>query len=73
MAGAREQVLAAICLFSIKIRVYEAITDTEACVEEGDGVLGGAGAAVWVRVTLLLGVLDGEFDGVIDGVDLLEH
>ena len=73
MTGAREQVLASIRLFPVEIGIDEAITDTERCVEEGDRVLGGAGAAVRVRVALLLGVLNSELDGVIDGVDLLEE
>ena len=44
MTGAGEQVLAAICFLPIQIRVYAAITNTERGVQEGDGVLGGAGA-----------------------------
>ena len=35
--------------------------------------MGGAGAAVRVRVALLLGMFNSELDGVIDGVDLLEE
>ena len=70
MTGAGEQVLASICLFPIKIRIDLASTDTEGCVKEGDGILGGAGAAVWVRVGLLLRVLDGELDGAINCINV---
>ena len=37
MTGTREQVLAAICFFSVQVRIDAAVTDTEGCVEEGDG------------------------------------
>ena len=50
MTGAGEQVLAAICLLSVEIGVDVASTDTEGCDKEGNGLLGGAGAAVRVMV-----------------------
>ena len=50
MARGGEQVLAAVSLLTVEIRVDLASTDTQGGVEEGDGILGGAGAAVRVRV-----------------------
>ena len=66
VTGAGEQVLVAICLLSIEIGVYAASTDTEGCVKEGNVVLGGAGAAVWVIVIRCLCVLHCEFYGTFD-------
>ena len=50
MTGAGEQVLTTICLLSVEIGIDAASTDTEGCVKEGNGLLGGAGAAVRVMV-----------------------
>ena len=52
--------MAAICFLPVEVGVDLAATDTERCVEEGDGYLGRAGATVRVRVALLLAVLNGK-------------
>ena len=70
MTGAWEQVLASISFLPIEVRTDMTSTDTEGGVEEGDGVLGGAGAALLVRVAQLLRVLDHELDRGVDGVDV---
>ena len=70
MTGAGEQVLTAISFLPIKVRTDAVSTDTEGGVEEGDGVLGGAGAGVRVHVAQLLRVLNREFDRGIDGVNV---
>ena len=71
MARGGEQVLAAVSLLTVEIRVDLASTDTQGGVEEGDGVLGGAGAAVRVGVRQLLRVFNAKFDGWINAVDIL--
>ena len=71
MARGGEQVLAAVSLLTVEIRVDLASTDTQGGVEEGDGVLGGAGVAVRVGVRQFLRVFNAKFDGWINAVDIL--